>query len=1552
MEDLEEETEGLPLVNGTGADRLNAAGKSFSSGDASDDASDDGFKLDDDAGSGPKGPPPLAYDGVSDTVPGLPTRADLVRQADTAGLSDILAAHVRGGKPIFFMPNDVNETNEYVGGVPVYKLHLFGVLPNGAKTHVVLDGIDVYFDVRVPPLPAPGQRGAKPQDFGAYLRQLFCERNLELGRVEDLEAFLIRGFQEAKVAWKRLYFSNVQARKKAIDTVRSLGHETASDDRSGYFRMAARVYGLVLTDWGLLKGYRYYRGGAHPEGGSDDRSAPDSPLCEHVFRLDVRQFAPLVDPMASKELQEQRLAAKRGNPGLSRDKTLVMAWDIETYDSARTGDLPRATNPKTCVFMICAAFHWKDDPVALHRVCLVDVAAEPDGRWTTVVCGSEEGVLRGFAAVYRHFAPDIVAGFNDGDYDWPYVIEKARQYRILGLMVETITALPRRRTTEEEDALRWNVSREKRIKISAEETAFVTFLKVPGSIPVDVRVMFRQLFPKAEVGKGSSLNFYLEACNLASKIDMPCKRMWNIYAEALAAPTKPSAGMRHVAHYCGVDAKRCQELLVKRNVINDRREVATLSYVSLYDAIYYAGGHKVCNMLAAYAIRRGLACSNISGEESEHGKYPGAWVFHPEKGLVPDPTLEGTVALEKARREYLRLAELAETGCAAAARLEAARSEALSALEGYRDPGRPVTGLDFSSLYPSIIMTYNLSPEKFVGSLAEAERLQAKGVALHYTEFLFGGQKVYGWFVRHNGVSGDYGLYPSILVDLFEKRAVMKKKLAVQEGLKEHMEAVASAVQAAAAARGTLKATVFPDVFAEELAAQQARVAKLELEAVAAKAEGRTDAWRADLEAKAAGRNVEYMAAVAKKPAADQQKAFQSRYRDTCFEFTSIDSKQRALKLFMNTFYGEAGRSVSPFFLLQLAGGVTTAGQYNIKMVADFVAKKGFRIKYGDTDSLYLSPPERVFAEADRRYALGEASKERYWTEMVKITMAELDGLRDQVNAHLASDNGTPHLTMAYEEVLYPVVFTGKKKYFGVAHVSVPNFRPRKLFIRGIDVVKQGQTKLAKTIGLRVMWAAVSLANTRDLLSIVEQELQNAVEDSAQWAFDDFIQSDAWKPNKDNKSVQRFIARMRVRVAEETADNERRASRGLKPRKALYAIPDPGERFRYILAKPSAAFSLCGLKTNPKKGDVMEYAEVARALKIPVDVGQYLKSYVVGLCGRFVNYAERFLPPPQARCGMNDKQLDKKSQDAAKKYLEGFIAGLQNADPKTVQKRGYAYKRAWKHAAQECSDVLYSTLGPVAEVLHGDRLAWSDFLPTEDDEEAVAVLAAKAKKLANELSSPEADAGYVAAYAEALGIAEDGSDAGGPAPNAPADATSTANNLYQAARALLAVPARSRQKHSPAPLRGVILSALNQRESALRARLSELAPLVANTAAGYEACLARVVHLWRAREHAERPDELGAGPVEAGDSSAPWAFNPNEASLAHLGEVRRAWYELVGVYRARAQHLAITAHLTALKDCRQRWVARPDQAAIRRTIAESAKRLPPLGIGTVGCGGY
>ena len=91
--------------------------------------------------------------------------------------------------------------------------------------------------------------------------------------------------------------------------------------------------------------------------------------------------------------------------------------------------------------------------------------------------------------------------------------------------------------------------------------------------------------------------------------------------------------MREVAEYCIIDAISCQRLMVKYNAIKEYREMASIAFISLYDSHYFAVGMKVRNFLSAEAWQERILTSTIPCEQMETGKYPGAYVFSPVKGL-------------------------------------------------------------------------------------------------------------------------------------------------------------------------------------------------------------------------------------------------------------------------------------------------------------------------------------------------------------------------------------------------------------------------------------------------------------------------------------------------------------------------------------------------------------------------------------------------------------------------------------------------------------------------------------------------------------------------------------------------------------------------------------------------------------------------------------------------------------------------------------------------------------------------------------------------------
>ncbi|PKK63436.1 DNA/RNA polymerase [Rhizophagus irregularis] len=887
----------------------------------------------------------------------------------------------------------------------------------------------------------------------AHILSVILKNTTKFG-FEDIRAFPLQGYYTEKKAYIRIRTWNHFDRYNALKAVREVGIRTASDDLNCqyYYRKVAREERLPLSSWAVLSNYLY-------------EFTPDG---TYLFRLSVDNYNPISEDDYNNPLFSS---------ALTRDRTLILTWDIETYSSRKTGEVPNAKYDEDRVFMICMTMHWKDDPEPLKQICLVDVETKPS--WITIVCGSQTDLLKAFALCWKLLAPDIHIGFNDSQYDWWFIVEKANKLGVLEWMFNHMSFKP----SSLEKIIKWEY-RYNMIKVN-DGKFHSKHLKIPGCVAIDVRPCFMGIYSKAEK---SSLAFYLNECGLESKMDMPIHRMNKYYERALKEPDSMSAEqMREVAKYCIIDALSCQRLMVKHNAINEYREVASVAFLSLFDAHYFAGGMKVCNLLSASAWQRGILTSMISSQQTETGKYPGAYVFPPVKGL--------------------------ENRC-------------------------PVTGLDFASLYPSLIITYNLSPDKII--LSQEHVRSQRNQKLHKIEFLFNNIPQRAWSVQHNNISEEKGLYTSVLENLSGKRNEMKKRLAPLKEKKEDMDLVISSMD-----KGLSLSEAIKQILAN------AEVEKLS---------GLT-------------KNLYHFIH-------KEKHEFMAEYDSICFDCSCLDKKQYAFKVYMNTFYGTAGDSKSPFFLRALAGGVTLAGQRNIKLVADFVKRKGFGIKYGDTDSLYLVCPEERFQRCDEAYDSGNRiSKEEYWSRMVEISMVEMEKLRDEVNDFLKEDNGSPYLKMAYEEVLFPVVFTGKKKYYGIPHESKPNFN-KKPFIRGVEIVKRGQSTLFRKIGKRIMDESLKVNNIRTLHQIIEDVLRESVKDISRADLNDLIKTAVWKPEKDNKSVQRFMSRMRDRHTREEADAKRLIKKGLAPEPYLYEIPEPGERFEYVVVENDS---------SQKVGDKMEY---------------------------------------------------------------------------------------------------------------------------------------------------------------------------------------------------------------------------------------------------------------------------------------------------------------------------------------------------------------------------
>ena len=1302
----------------------------------------------------------------------LCSREDLLDKKDIRLIED----KAKCNEDLLFMANDLTESfpsNKY-------QLIIHGIFPSGEKATVEINGILPFIDIQ-------GDNNLSKHDNIIKVRSILMKESLEYAdiKVNKGKPFLL--YNENESYFVRIYFKSIKNRKDAIQYFHKKKITSYNNDISCYYRVVARNYKLNLTSWNIISNYKLifnsyiYKSKYH-------------------IKIDIDDIKPYEDEDYDKFKDIPKHL-------IQMDKSISLCWDLEVFKPNLDAGLGVGKTDEEALFMACMTFQFINSKNYGLNICLVTNPCDEQEDLFTIVCHNESNLIKLFALIIELIQPDYITEFNGSDFDWPFLMNKAETFNLITFLAEHMSLKKLNNyDLNINQIMKWQY-KEERVKAEADRYVISRNLNLQGYLPFDTRIVFKQLYPTESK---SSLNHYLMLNNLGSKDDMPIGELFRIYESGT------SAEMKLVAHYCFMDSYKLHLLNIKKNVVQDKREVCKLSYTSIFDGFYRANGLKVRNLIISKAIPENLYINTYKpyddNEEIEEGKYPGAIVLNPKKGLIS--SVYTIYEFNQKQKEADKITD-----------------EQLNRIQNYINNNYdkiyvekiidynnidndlhnflrlynlyikknefryPISGLDFSSLYPSLIMAYNITPEFLIMDKNYADQLIERGFDIHNINFEFNERPIAAWTVRHDETKpkSNFGLYPSILKFLFNERKKMKKGLFKYKEEKEHYEMI----------------------------------------------EGYED---------------------------------DPKYKDCIFNLSYVDSKQKALKVFMNTFYGEMGNKRSPLFALPLAGGVTSAGQKNLMMIHKHVIKRKCKVYYGDsvtgdtpilikqnniikllpieeigwnkfninyenekeiiydssfkqievysengwtpikkmirhyttkelfrvsthtgsiivtedhslltkdkqeitpsnckigtellhwdkinlcrfdcqeiiknkdeiyknnkitcysqlnaqytflylqdigykvsievvnnveyilhysmrnnnndfsilsieklgkttgyvydfeteshhfaagvgkmvvhnTDSLYITCPDSCFSALNKKYYTQQLTKEEYSTKLVEKTFKVIEIIKDEVNKVLFTDNKTSYLKMAYEEVLYPVVFLAKKKYYGIPHEGVVNFKPKDLFIRGLEVKKRGVSELLRKVCLEIMWDSCSLENTFNIRELIENKIYHVFNNK--WDINDFVQTAVWKPEKQNITINVFVEHMR--------------NQGKR-------LPEPYERFKFVVIKKYPyKYDLKGRQVELKKGDKIEYLETAIEENLEIDLNYYFEGELTGQFARLISYDSEFEE-------YIDDVLD---DDKTFKNCQKYILELSNQYNNKFINRGKIYKDIYRNVNKKINN--------------------------------------------------------------------------------------------------------------------------------------------------------------------------------------------------------------------------------------------------------------------------
>lgn len=502
---------------------------------------------------------------------------------------------------------------------------------------------------------------------------------------------------------------------------------------------------------------------------------------------------------------------------------------------------------------------------------------------SVVVCATERELIEAWAAHVVEVDPDVLCGFNIVGFDWPYVWARAGE----------VGAQAALRGLSRVDALSAEFVVQ-RLSSSALGDNVLKYLDIPGRLSIDLyKVIQREKQLESYKLDNVAFEFLGER-----KDDLPIKEVFRLFK--LGEPE----GLALIAKYCVQDCALVNKLVIKLKTIENNSQMANVCSVPLSYIFKRGQGVKILALVARkcaeckHVIPTVRPCDHAGCTARPAYDYPTRWE---QRELRRDRRCR----LHRAEGMTVVLPEDFDGGD------DDERDAAFDGVvddyaesDGYEGalvleptPGmyfHPITVLDFNSLYPSSMISENISHDSIVldprydnlpGYTYTTVKWSADAPACRFAE----------------SASGEKAMMPQILQALLRERKNTRKKMAyVTVTLRDGRRLVG------------------------------------------------LEAGEGELLDVDTGERARFDPA----DAASTASTFDEFERDV------LDGLQLSLKVTANSLYGQTGARTSPIHMKEIAACTTAVGREHIMKAKAFVEREfGAEVIYGDTDSIFIKFP-------------------------------------------------------------------------------------------------------------------------------------------------------------------------------------------------------------------------------------------------------------------------------------------------------------------------------------------------------------------------------------------------------------------------------------------------------------------------------------------------------------------------------------------------------------------------------------------------------------------